>query len=80
MDLLGLVRTRVDRRNRKMNEAIESTLEEKYGRWLLRTEIGVSSALTKAQHVGLPAFMHDESSRGAEAYVRLAEEIASLIR
>ena len=80
VDLLGLVRTRVDRRNRKMNEAIESTLEEKYGRWLLRTEIGVSSALTKAQHVGLPAFMHDESSRGAEAYVRLAEEIASLIR
>ncbi|MEC8023833.1 MAG: ParA family protein [Myxococcota bacterium] len=77
--LLGLVRTRVDRRNRKMNRAIESTLEERYGRWLLRTEIGVSSALTKAQHEGLPAFMHDDGSRGADAYEKLADEVARLI-
>jgi len=78
--LLGLVRTRVDRRNKKMNAAIETALEERYGRWLLTTEIGVSSALTKAQHEGLPAFLHDQNSRGADAYRDLASEVATLIR
>ena len=73
--LLGLLRTRVDRRTQTMNAAILSTLEERYGPWLLKTEIGVSTAITKAQHAGLPVLLHDQRSRGAVAYRELANEI-----
>ncbi len=73
--LLGLLRTRVDKRNQKMNAAILQTLEERYGPWLLKTEIGVSTAITKAQHAGTTVLLHDDRSRGAVAYRELAGEI-----
>ena len=73
--ILGLVRTRVDRRNQKMNAAIEDTLRSRYGAYLLESEIGVSTALGKAQHAGRPVFMHDDKSRGSSAYRALAAEI-----
>jgi chromosome partitioning protein len=73
--LLGLVRTRVDRRNQKMNAAIDEALEDRYGAWLLDTQIGVSTAIAKAQHAGRPVFLHDARCRGAQAYEALAEEL-----
>ncbi len=76
LDLLGLVRTRVDRRNRSMNGAIEDTLQERYGPAVLSTEIGVSTAIAKAQHAGRPVCLFNEDSRGAVAYKALADEIA----
>ena len=74
--LLGLLRTRVDRRNQKMNAAINAALCERYGRWLLDTQIGVSTAITKAQHAGAPVLTHDPDSRGAVCYRDLAAEVA----
>lgn len=73
--LLGLLRTRVDRRNQTMNAAIEETLRGRYGTWLLDTEIGVSTALQKSQHAGRPVFLDEEESRGAQGYRALAAEI-----
>lgn len=73
--LLGLLRTRVDRRNQTMNAAIEETLRRRYGAWLLETEIGVSTAIAKAQHAGRPVFLDEAESRGAQAYRALAAEI-----
>ena len=73
--LLGLLRTRVDRRNRKMNDAIEAQLRARYGAWLLDTEIGASTAINQAQHDGRPILLYKDQSRGAECYRALAAEI-----
>lgn len=79
VQLLGLLRTRVDRRNKSMNAAIEEDLRGRYGQFLLDTEIGVSTAITRAQHAGSPVCLFDEKSRGAVAYEALAAEVDRLI-
>jgi len=73
--LLGLVKTRVDRRNQTMNAAIDESLNERYGAWLLNSEIGVSTAIAKAQHAGRPVFRYEPKSRGAKSYEALAKEL-----
>jgi chromosome partitioning protein len=75
LTLLGLVKTRVDRRNLTMNEAIENALAERYGAWLLDAEIGVSTAIAKAQHAGRPVFLSEARSTGALYYQTLAAEV-----
>ena len=80
VQLLGLVRTRVDRRNKTMNKAIEQTLRGRYGPYLLDAEIGASTAISKAQHEGQPVFLYDAKSRGAEGYKDLAAELAARLR
>jgi chromosome partitioning protein len=77
--LLGLVRTRVDRRNQTMNTAIEENLRARYGTWLLHSEIGISTALSKAQHAGSPVCLFDTGSRGAVGYKELAKEVCTLL-
>ena len=73
--VMGLLKTRVDRRNQKMNSAIEDALTNRYGSCLLDTCVGISTAIAKAQHVGKPVFLSEPKSRGAESYQALAEEI-----
>ena len=75
LGVLGLVRTRVDRRNVTMNAAIEQTLMARHGRLLLETIVGISSAIPKAQLDGRPVQLHDPKSRGAEDYATLASEV-----
>lgn len=73
--LLGLLQTRVDRRNKSMNKAIEDALHESYGGYLFDTSIGVATAVTKAQLAGKTIFHYDPRCRAAKAYRDLAEEI-----
>jgi len=75
LSLLGLVKTRVDRRNITMNNAIGSALNERYGSWILNSEIGVSTAIAKAQHAGRPVFLNNQKSSGSQYYEKLAAEI-----
>ncbi len=75
LDLLGLVRTRVDRRNTTVNTKIEALLSEKYGAFLLDTVVGVSTDITKAQLHGRPVFEHSPKSRGAGDYKALVAEL-----
>jgi chromosome partitioning protein len=75
LNLLGLLKTRVDRRNLTMNGAIDAALAERYGSWILDTEIGVSTAIAKAQHAGRPVFLSNNKSSGARYYEELAAEI-----
>jgi chromosome partitioning protein len=75
LNLLGLLKTRVDRRNLTMNGAIDAALAERYGSWILDTEIGVSTAIAKAQHAGRPVFLSDNKSSGARYYEELSAEI-----
>lgn len=73
--VLGLLRTRVDRRNQTMNAAIESTLTARYGRLVLDASIGASASIPKAQLDGRPVQLHDPRSRGAADYATTATEI-----
>jgi chromosome partitioning protein len=73
--LLGLVRTRVDGRNRQMNETIQRVLERDYGPLVFGTAIPVNTSIAKSQLEGRPIFDHDGESTGAQAYRALADEV-----
>lgn len=75
LDVLGVLRTRLDRRNIQINQAIEGALTTHYGERLFKAFIPVNSALAKAQAAGLSIFQFDKRSRGAEAYDALAAEV-----
>lgn len=76
LDILGILRTRVDGRTRQINDAIGEALRENYGGLLLDTFVPINSALAKAQAAGLSIFQFQARSRGAEAYRDLAQEVA----
>ncbi len=76
LDIMGILRTRVDKRTRQINEAIGEALRENYGNLLLDTLIPINSALAKAQAAGLSIFQFQARARGAEAYRALAHEVA----
>ena len=80
LKILGLLRTRVDRRNQKVNAAIEETLKHRYGGLVLETDIGVSTAIAKAQLSGQTVFSFDEKCRAAIHYKALAAEVVARIR
>lgn len=73
--ILGLVRTRVDRRNLTMNRAIEDTLQKWYSAWTLETTIGISTAIAKSQLNGQPIFLEDEKNKASKGYKSLAKEL-----
>ncbi|MCB9528442.1 MAG: ParA family protein [Myxococcales bacterium] len=75
LGVLGVLRTRVDRRTRQINDAIGDALRDNYGELLLRTEIPINSALAQAQAAGLSIFQFAPHSRGALAHAELAVEV-----
>lgn len=75
LQLLGLVRTRFDRRNQTMNRAIEDNLQAQYGELLLQSTIGTSTAIAKAQLAGCTVFHCAPKNASAQSYRALAAEI-----
>jgi chromosome partitioning protein len=75
LEVLGILRTRVDGRTKQINEAIDGALTENYGDLLLESFIPINSALAKAQAAGLSIFQYQARSRGAQAYLTLADEV-----
>ncbi|MEY3013207.1 MAG: hypothetical protein RIT45_1942 [Pseudomonadota bacterium] len=75
-EVLGLVHTRVDRRNVKQNAAIRAAVEDRYAGWTLPVEIGVNTALSGAQLEGRTIYAADPDARGAQDYAALADEVA----
>lgn len=73
--LLGIVPTRVDRRNARLTEVILAQLHETYEDLVCRTHIPVSAALARAQMGGLSVLDYDAKSAGAAAYRSLAIEV-----
>lgn len=74
--VLGILRTRVDARNQKVNETVNGSLVSRYGRHLLDTAVPVNTTLSQAQVEGRPIFRHDAQCSGAKAYRALLDEIA----
>lgn len=75
LDLLGVVITRIDRRNTRLNDEILQTLDERLGEALLPIRIGVNARLAQAQQAGKDIFSFDPTCRGAADYRELAEYV-----
>ena len=76
LGVLGIVRTRYDGRNVKVNDAVEPILRHRYAGELLETKIPVNTRLAQAQVEGKPVFAYDGACRGARAYRELLAEVS----
>ena len=76
IEVSGILMTRVDGRNTKMNDAILNDINDRYGDAVLPVHIGINSSLSKAQMAGQDIFEFDLGSRGAAQYRELAGHLA----
>jgi len=75
IQILGILMTRVDRRNLVMNEAVNNKLKEVFTDKLFKTQIMINTDLNKAQMAGAPIFKYAPSSSGARDYKTLSDEL-----
>lgn len=73
---LGILPTRVDRRNTRVTGAVMEELERRFPGLVLGNGIPTSAALARAQMAGVPVFDFDPNSSGARAYRALCAEVA----
>lgn len=73
--VLGLLHTRVDRRNHKQNAAMRRAVGQSYAGLSLQTEIGVNTALPGAQLAGKVVYEAQPDSTGARDYAELSAEV-----
>ncbi|WP_347888357.1 ParA family protein [Nitrosomonas europaea] len=70
----GLLRTMFDPRN-LLAQQVSDQLKQHFGDKVYRTIIPRNIRLAEAPGFGLPVLYHDKQSRGAQAYLELANEI-----
>lgn len=75
----GLLRTMFDPRNRLANE-VSAQLQEHFGATVYATVIPRNVRLAEAPSYGLPVIVYDKSSRGAQSYQELAQELLNRVR
>ena len=80
LGIAGVLRTRVDARNVKVNERVDAALRSRYGRHLLDTTIPINTRLSQAQVEGTPVFRYDASCSGSKAYRDLLAELGPRLR
>jgi len=76
LEIEGLLRTLFDTRN-MLAQQVSAQLVTHFGDKVYRTVIPRNIRLAEAPSYGLPALIYDRASKGAQAYVELAEEITS---
>jgi chromosome partitioning protein len=74
LEIAGLLRTMYDPRN-TLSLQVSQQLESHFGDKVYRTLVPRNVRLAEAPSYGAPAVVWDKTSKGAQAYVALAEEI-----
>jgi chromosome partitioning protein len=74
LQIEGLLRTMYDPRNRLSNE-VSAQLIKHFDKKVYNTVIPRNVRLAEAPSFGVPVLLHDARSRGALAYLALAEEV-----
>ena len=74
LNIEGLLRTMYDPRNRLATD-VSAELEKLFRDKVYKTLIPRNVRRAEAPTFGLPALLHDRSSRGAQAYMELAAEV-----
>ncbi|MFZ4382409.1 MAG: ParA family protein [Sandarakinorhabdus sp.] len=78
LELLGIVLTMVDRRNR-LSDQVCDDVRAVMGTKVLQTMVPRNIRLSEAPSHGLPALIYDSRCVGSEAYVALARELLGRI-
>jgi len=76
LEIAGLVRTMYDPRN-TLAQQVSQQLESHFGDKVYQTLVPRNVRLAEAPSYGTPAVVWDRTSKGAQAYLALAEEILS---
>jgi chromosome partitioning protein len=74
IEIGGLLRTMYDPRN-TLSQQVSAQLEQHFGSKVFRTMVPRNIRLAEAPSYGVPAIALDRSSKGAQAYLALADEI-----
>jgi chromosome partitioning protein len=74
LEIEGLLRTMFDNRN-TLAQQVSSELAQHFGNKVYRTVIPRNIRLAEAPSYGTPVLYYDRASKGAQAYVALADEI-----
>ncbi len=74
LEIEGLLRTMFDPRN-ALAQQVSSQLQQHFGAKVYGTIIPRNVRLAEAPSYGIPALMHDRNSKGAQAYMALADEM-----
>jgi chromosome partitioning protein len=74
LEITGLVRTMYDTRN-TLAQQVSAQLETHFGDKLYRSMVPRNVRLAEAPSYGIPAVVWDPASKGAQAYLALADEI-----
>jgi len=76
LGIAGLLRTMYDPRN-TLSQQVSQQLEAHFGNKVYRTLVPRNVRLAEAPSYGVPAVLWDTASKGAQAYLALADEILS---
>ena len=74
LEIAGLLRTMYDPRN-TLSQQVSQQLEAHFGDKVYRTLVPRNVRLAEAPSYGIPAVLWDGASKGAQAYLALADEI-----
>ncbi len=74
LELLGIVLTMVDRRNR-LSDQVCADVRAVMGAKVLKTQVPRNVRLSEAPSHGVPALIYDSRCAGSEAYMELAREL-----
>ena len=74
LEIEGLLRTMFDNRN-MLAQQVSNEIAQHFGDKVYRTVIPRNIRLAEAPSFGVPALIHDKSSKGAKAYLALAGEM-----
>jgi chromosome partitioning protein len=79
LEIEGLLRTMFDPRN-TLSQQVSDQLQQHFGSKVYDTVIPRNVRLAEAPSHGIPGIRYDESSKGAQAYLQLAEEMLERFR
>ncbi|KUM05200.1 ParA family protein [Chromobacterium subtsugae] len=74
IEIMGLLRTMFDARN-NLSQQVSAQLARHFGDKVFQTVIPRNVRLAEAPSHGLPGLVYDRNSRGAQAYLTLAQEL-----
>jgi chromosome partitioning protein len=76
LNMNGILLTMVDRRN-NLSVQVEQDVREYFGLQVYENMIPRNVRLSEAPSFGLPVMYHDIRSKGAQAYLAVAQELIS---
>lgn len=74
LEIEGLLRTMFDNRN-MLAQQVSAQLVNHFGKKVYQTIVPRNVRLAEAPSYGMPVLLYDRSSKGAQAYLELAQEI-----